>query len=152
MLGCLENSTKTYSSYNFRLSIHYYHKPKLAVQSSRLFGKHYLEYTPRSVIWGCSLLAREKSTDARGSYNYVGRKSLRQRFQIKAQLEVATAIEVINDLGFDTLTFLAVTVLVVPAFRSIKASPVSPSWTNYLLQHVHILLYEKLSYFMILFL
>ncbi|GJN35531.1 hypothetical protein PR202_gb24317 [Eleusine coracana subsp. coracana] len=34
------------------------------------------------------------------------------------------AVEVINDLGFDTLTFLGVTVLVVPAFRVIKASPV----------------------------
>lgn len=34
------------------------------------------------------------------------------------------AVEVINDLGFDTLTFLGVTVLVVPAFRVVKASPV----------------------------
>ncbi|KAK3137042.1 hypothetical protein QOZ80_5BG0446860 [Eleusine coracana subsp. coracana] len=34
------------------------------------------------------------------------------------------AVEVINDLGFDTLTFLGVTVLVVPAFRVIKASPI----------------------------
>jgi hypothetical protein len=34
------------------------------------------------------------------------------------------AVEVINDLGFDTLTFLGVTVLVVPAFRVIRASPV----------------------------
>jgi hypothetical protein len=33
-------------------------------------------------------------------------------------------VEVINDLGFDTLTFLGVTVLVVPAFRVIRASPV----------------------------
>ncbi|URE45761.1 TrkA-N domain [Musa troglodytarum] len=48
----------------------------------------------------------------------------RRRFQIKAQLDVASAIDVINDLGFDTLTFLAVTVLVVPAFKMIKASPI----------------------------
>ncbi|XP_066355407.1 K(+) efflux antiporter 3, chloroplastic-like isoform X2 [Miscanthus floridulus] len=34
------------------------------------------------------------------------------------------AVEVINDLGFDTLTFLGVTVLVVPAFRVVKASPI----------------------------
>ncbi|TVU49004.1 hypothetical protein EJB05_00294, partial [Eragrostis curvula] len=34
------------------------------------------------------------------------------------------AVEVINDLGFDTLTFLGVTVLVVPAFRVLRASPV----------------------------
>ena len=34
------------------------------------------------------------------------------------------AVEVINDLGFDTLTFLGVTVLVIPAFRVVRASPV----------------------------
>ncbi|KAL6623400.1 hypothetical protein ACP70R_033279 [Stipagrostis hirtigluma subsp. patula] len=34
------------------------------------------------------------------------------------------AVEVINDLGFDTLTFLGVTVLVVPAFRVVRASPI----------------------------
>ncbi|RWR77892.1 K+ efflux antiporter 3, chloroplastic [Cinnamomum micranthum f. kanehirae] len=46
------------------------------------------------------------------------------RFQIYAALDVATAVEVINDLGFDTLTFLAVTVMVVPAFKIIRASPI----------------------------
>lgn len=39
-------------------------------------------------------------------------------------LDVASAIDVINDLGLDTLTFLAVTVLVVPAFKIIRASPI----------------------------
>lgn len=52
-------------------------------------------------------------------------KSLRCRFQIYASLDVASAVDVINDLGLDTLTFLAVTVLIVPAFKTIKASPVS---------------------------
>lgn len=47
------------------------------------------------------------------------------RFRIRASLDVATAVDVINDLGLDTLTFLGVTVLVVPAFKTIKASPVS---------------------------
>lgn len=61
----------------------------------------------------------------RGSYVYNHRKTCWQRFQAHAVLDVASAIEVINDLGFDTLTFLAVTVLVVPAFKIIKASPVS---------------------------
>lgn len=46
-------------------------------------------------------------------------------FRVRASLDVATAVDVINDLGSDTLTFLAVTVLVVPAFKKIKASPVS---------------------------
>lgn len=47
------------------------------------------------------------------------------RFRIYAALDVATAVQVINDLGFDTLTFLAVIVMVVPAFKFIRASPVS---------------------------
>ncbi|KAL8554841.1 hypothetical protein ACS0TY_002863 [Phlomoides rotata] len=45
-------------------------------------------------------------------------------FRIRASVDVASAIDVINDLGLDTLTFLAVTVLVVPGFRMIKASPI----------------------------
>ncbi|XP_051136781.1 K(+) efflux antiporter 3, chloroplastic [Andrographis paniculata] len=45
-------------------------------------------------------------------------------FKIQASVDVATPVEVINDLGLDTLTFLAVTVLVVPAFKTIKASPI----------------------------
>lgn len=49
----------------------------------------------------------------------------RFRFRIRASLDVATAVDVINDLGLDTLTFLGVTVLVVPAFKTLKASPVS---------------------------
>lgn len=52
------------------------------------------------------------------------RKSFRGRFRTYAELDVASAIDVINDLGFDTLTFLVVTVMVVPAFRIIKASPI----------------------------
>lgn len=47
------------------------------------------------------------------------------RFQMYAGLDVATAVDVINDLGFDTLTFLAVTVMVIPPFKTIRASPVS---------------------------
>ncbi|KAI7730402.1 hypothetical protein M8C21_025347, partial [Ambrosia artemisiifolia] len=46
------------------------------------------------------------------------------RFHMSATVDVAGAIEVINDLGLDTLTFLAVTVLVVPAFKFVKASPI----------------------------
>ncbi|CAB4320302.1 unnamed protein product [Prunus armeniaca] len=47
-----------------------------------------------------------------------------ERFRMYAALDVATAVDVINDLGFDTLTFLAVTVIIVPAFKIIKASPI----------------------------
>ncbi|GAA0157380.1 transporter [Lithospermum erythrorhizon] len=41
-----------------------------------------------------------------------------------AAADIASAVDVVNDLGLDTLTFLAVTVLVVPAFKLIKASPI----------------------------
>lgn len=47
------------------------------------------------------------------------------RSRIYASIDVASAVDVINDLGLDTLTFLIVTVIVVPVFRIIKASPVS---------------------------
>lgn len=46
------------------------------------------------------------------------------RAQIRAAIDVASAVDVINDLGMDTLTFLAVTVAVVPTFKILKASPV----------------------------
>ncbi|KAL4179984.1 hypothetical protein AMTRI_Chr13g122900 [Amborella trichopoda] len=46
------------------------------------------------------------------------------RFRAHAQIEFANAVDVINDLGFDTLTFLAVTVMVVPAFKVIRGSPI----------------------------
>ncbi|XP_030944509.1 K(+) efflux antiporter 3, chloroplastic isoform X2 [Quercus lobata] len=47
-----------------------------------------------------------------------------KRSRVYAALDVASAVDVINDLGLDTLTFLGVTVLVVPAFKTIKASPI----------------------------
>ncbi|KAJ9159284.1 hypothetical protein P3X46_024799 [Hevea brasiliensis] len=47
-----------------------------------------------------------------------------ERSRIYASVDVATAVDVINDLGLDTLTFLAVTVVVVPVFKIIRASPV----------------------------
>ncbi|KAL1196378.1 K(+) efflux antiporter 3 [Cardamine amara subsp. amara] len=47
-----------------------------------------------------------------------------RRVQTYAGLDVASAVDVINDLGFDTLTFLMVTVIIVPVFRVLKASPI----------------------------
>ncbi|KAI3435058.1 RCK N-terminal domain-containing protein [Psidium guajava] len=47
-----------------------------------------------------------------------------ERAQIRASIDVASAVDVINDLGMDTLTFLAVTVAVVPTFKILKASPI----------------------------
>ncbi|XP_057515397.1 K(+) efflux antiporter 3, chloroplastic isoform X1 [Amaranthus tricolor] len=63
----------------------------------------------------------------------IGRKKLffsssgaadRKKFQLHAVVDVATGVDVINDLGLDTLTFLGVTVLIVPALRALKASPI----------------------------
>lgn len=56
-------------------------------------------------------------------------KSRWERLQTNVAYDVAGAVEVIHDLGLDTLTFLAVTVLIVPTFKSIKASPVRSSWS-----------------------
>ncbi|WJX52412.1 K(+) efflux antiporter 3, chloroplastic [Trifolium repens] len=47
-----------------------------------------------------------------------------ERLRTNATYDVAGAVEVINDLGLDTLTFLAVTVFIVPSFKLIKASPI----------------------------
>ncbi|KAK9110808.1 hypothetical protein Sjap_018868 [Stephania japonica] len=52
------------------------------------------------------------------------KRACRARFQMYTELDVAGAVDVINDLGSDTLTFLVVTVLVVPAFKILKASPI----------------------------
>ncbi|XP_030538281.1 K(+) efflux antiporter 3, chloroplastic [Rhodamnia argentea] len=46
------------------------------------------------------------------------------RAQIRVTIDVAGAVDVINDLGMDTLTFLAVTVAVVPTFKILRASPI----------------------------
>ncbi|XP_058081393.1 K(+) efflux antiporter 3, chloroplastic-like isoform X2 [Magnolia sinica] len=81
------------------------------VARSSFKGFHMPLFTPTKFGWkGNHVCGREKS--------HTG------RFQTCAQIDVATAVDVINDLGFDTLTFLAVTVVVVPAFRIFKASPI----------------------------
>lgn len=52
------------------------------------------------------------------------RSNRRMRVAVRAEVSLAAGLEVINDLGLDTLTFLAATVLVVPSFKAIKASPI----------------------------
>lgn len=84
----------------------------------------------------CALISRSRLENMWFCYREPGwrwpcvyrhNKFYQRKFRIHAELEVASAIDVINDLGLDTLTFLAVTVIVVPAFRILKASPVSKS-------------------------
>jgi hypothetical protein len=45
-------------------------------------------------------------------------------------------MDVINNLGLDTLTFLAATVFVVPTFKAMKASPVT-LFSHFLDTHPH---------------
>jgi hypothetical protein len=52
-------------------------------------------------------------------------RSCQKSHVVRAQVtELASGIEVINNLGLDTLTFLGATVVIVPAFKAIKQSPV----------------------------
>ncbi|KAG8368562.1 hypothetical protein BUALT_Bualt15G0058400 [Buddleja alternifolia] len=70
-------------------------------------------------------LSSHHSVDCGKGFCLLKRKQANQvRFRIHSSLDVASAVDVINDLGLDTLTFLAVTVLVVPGFKLIKASPI----------------------------
>ncbi|KAE8774487.1 K(+) efflux antiporter 3, chloroplastic [Hordeum vulgare] len=79
---------------------------------------------PTSVA-ACLLLPRRRTTTT-VRMTATGRRRRAAAFRVRAGVgvEIASAVEVINDLGFDTLTFLGVTVLVVPAFRVVKASPI----------------------------
>ena len=75
-------------------------------------------------FFGRNPLQSSSLFDRGGLYVSNKRSAHRARSHIYAAVDVATAIDVINDLGMDTLTLLAVTVIVVPAFKLIKASPV----------------------------
>lgn len=68
--------------------------------------------------WRCLSFSNNNRPQTRG-----------EGFRTYAAAEVAGAVDVINDLGLDTLTFLAVTVIVVPAFKIARASPVRISFT-----------------------
>ncbi|KAL3515438.1 hypothetical protein ACH5RR_022340 [Cinchona calisaya] len=52
------------------------------------------------------------------------KQTQKSRFCLSAVVNVSSAVDVMNDLGSDTLTLLVVIVLVVPAFKTIKASPI----------------------------
>ncbi|CAA2965165.1 K(+) efflux antiporter 3, chloroplastic-like [Olea europaea var. sylvestris] len=80
-------------------------------------------YRTHNVLKGTSFSSY--SVSGREEFSCFNSRQVRKvRFRICATLDVAGAVDVINDLGLDTLTFLAVTVLVVPAFKMVKASPI----------------------------
>nr|XP_010908897.1 K(+) efflux antiporter 3, chloroplastic [Elaeis guineensis] len=101
-----------------------YHKQHVAIPSAVSHRYRHLVFVSRRNSEGHYMQSGSTIFGWRGSYVYNHRKTCGRRSQAHAELDVASAIEVINDLGFDTLTFLAVTVLVVPAFKIIKASPI----------------------------
>ncbi|KAG8645782.1 hypothetical protein MANES_10G091900v8 [Manihot esculenta] len=70
------------------------------------------------------ILQSSKSSGWRGFYLPKHKIGRLERSRIYSSVDVATALDVINDLGLDTLTFLAVTVVVVPVFKIIRASPI----------------------------
>ncbi|KAF9675746.1 hypothetical protein SADUNF_Sadunf09G0064900 [Salix dunnii] len=76
-----------------------------------------------NIYEGKSLLTSRLS-GSRGMYMSRHRLGQWERSRICAAVDVASAIDVINDLGLDTLTFLGVTVVVVPVFKIIRASPI----------------------------
>ncbi|KAG7615108.1 K(+) efflux antiporter 3 [Arabidopsis thaliana] len=73
-----------------------------------------------------NLVKRQVFLDTSKRFYFQGRwsESSGRRVETYAGVDVASAVDVINDLGFDTLTFLMVTVIIVPAFRILKASPI----------------------------
>ncbi|KAK6283064.1 hypothetical protein POUND7_016889 [Theobroma cacao] len=75
-------------------------------------------------IFGDTPLQSSSPSNWRGLKFSDDRLIHRGRSRIYAAVDVASAVDVINDLGLDTLTFLAVTVMVVPAFKIIRASPI----------------------------
>ncbi|XP_077214815.1 K+ efflux antiporter 3 isoform X2 [Tasmannia lanceolata] len=91
-----------------------FHKQQLvSISGAESCQISHLSFASKSTIFG-----------ERGFYDRGRKQAYQGRFRIYAELDVATAVDVINDLGLDTLTFLAVTVMVVPAFKIIRASPI----------------------------
>ncbi|EOA20010.1 hypothetical protein CARUB_v10000273mg [Capsella rubella] len=73
---------------------------------------------------GTDLVKRTVFLDTSRRFYFQGRWSEPSGKRVVQSYDVASAVDVINDLGFDTLTFLMVTVIIVPAFRVLKASPI----------------------------
>ncbi|KAJ0966329.1 hypothetical protein J5N97_027467 [Dioscorea zingiberensis] len=119
--GALECQASLLRAQNHILATHKRHflpfgrKKAVLPSPANFLGKRPLKFLSGHDL--CSNLGR------RGYINK-HRDSRLSGFRIYAELSIASAVDVINDLGFDTLTFLGVTVMVVPAFRIIKASPI----------------------------
>lgn len=105
---------------------------------STLHKKNHFPSSSSNVLQDTSSLA--SSSFGGREYYFNHKQAQNKKLHICAALDVASAIDVINDLGLDTLTFLMVTVMIVPAFKIIKASPVSVAYTHvYMVYNIFIL-------------
>ncbi|KAK4375095.1 hypothetical protein RND71_005772 [Anisodus tanguticus] len=95
-----------------------------SIHISSVSSYHKINHPSSGTNGVCKSTHFSSSCSGRGVCIMKHRKSLRCRFRIYASVDVASAVDVINDLGLDTLTFLAVTVLVVPSLKTIKTSPI----------------------------
>ncbi|CAL5438324.1 unnamed protein product [Camellia sinensis] len=109
------------------MSRHFFSVPynrQMRVPSSSIYHRisHCISFTA-NVSKGRPLLSPSIFSE-RGFCFFNHRLAQRERFRIYTALDVSGAVDVINDLGLDILTLLAVTVMVVPAFKIIKTSPI----------------------------
>ncbi|KAL0559812.1 hypothetical protein IC582_000189 [Cucumis melo] len=105
-------------------NLHYSHSKKVAVPSCT-FNHWRNDYSLVPVLFHNGATTLTFKVVGQNGYNWSNRRpKQRERLRTRAALDVAAAVDVINDLGLDTLTFLAVTVVVVPLFRKVKASPI----------------------------
>ncbi|XP_038681766.1 K(+) efflux antiporter 3, chloroplastic isoform X2 [Tripterygium wilfordii] len=101
------------------------HKQQVCVPSLGVkYRMHPAYFVSGFVFEGTPLLNSSISNKRKFFNNGFGKSGWQSRSQIRASIDVANAVDVINDLGSDTLTFLGVTVVVVPVFKIIKASPI----------------------------
>lgn len=102
----------------------YLHKERIRVPLNAISYRTNNQFVAsRNSIEGSVLLSFPVS-NCRGFFFSTNCSSRLKNLRMHVGLDVASAVDVINDLGLDTLTFLAVTVLVVPAFKILRASPV----------------------------
>ncbi|KAL5726934.1 K(+) efflux antiporter 3 [Ranunculus cassubicifolius] len=95
--------------------------------SSRMKQQTLPLYTPSCIIQERKSCFTGNKAEIRHMLNHSVLRLRRihvRKFRICASIDVAGAVDVINDLGMDTLTFLMVTVIIVPAFKIIKSSPI----------------------------
>ncbi|CAM8926691.1 unnamed protein product [Rhodiola kirilowii] len=109
LLACCP-SIKSYDIASERGLSRPYYRPSAHLSSENPYGQTRLSASSVSPKRGLQLLDFGQTSKG--------------KWKISAVPDIASAVDVINDLGMDTLTFLMVTVLIVPAFKLIRASSI----------------------------